>query len=81
MFVFDEGRESLGASFKKRRTYFSDESSSDTLSPMRGSDCKTIDVPAPSVPSADYRSDNSAVDGRDQKNRRRLPQQNGQPFD
>jgi hypothetical protein len=43
MFVFDEGRESLGASFKKRCTYFSDQSSSDTLSPMRGSDCKTIE--------------------------------------
>jgi hypothetical protein len=65
MFVFDERGELLGASLKKRCTYLSDEPSSDTLSPMRGSDCKTIDVPAPSVPSADYRSDNFAVDGCD----------------
>jgi hypothetical protein len=67
MFMFDERRESLGASFKQRCTYLSDESSSDTLSPKRGSDCQTIDVSAPSVPSADYRSDNLAIDRCDQK--------------
>jgi hypothetical protein len=81
MLVFDERRESLGASFKKRCTYLCDEPSSDTLSPMRGRDCKTIDVPAPSVPSADYRSDNFAVKRRDQKKRCWLPQQKGQPLD
>jgi len=67
MFVFDERRKSLGASFKKRFTYLCDKPSSDTLSPMRGSDRQTIDVSAPSVPSADYRSDNLAVDRGDQK--------------
>jgi hypothetical protein len=67
MFMFDERRESLGAPFKKRCTYLSDEPSSDTLAPKRGSDCQTIDASAPSVPSADYRSDNLAVDRCDQK--------------
>ena len=81
MFVFDEGRESLGAPFKKCCAYVSDQTPSDTLSPMCGSDCQTIDVSAPSVPSADYRSDNFAVDRCDQKQRSLLPQQEGQPFD
>src|SRR5215472_16395782 len=67
VFVFDERREPQGAPFKKRCAYLSDEASSDTLSPMRGSDCQTIDVPAPPVPSADYRSDNLVVDRCDQK--------------
>jgi hypothetical protein len=81
MFVFDECRESLRASFKKRCTYFCDEPSSDTLSPMRWGDCKTIDVPAPSVPSADYRSDNFTINRRDQKKRCWLLQQKRQPLD
>jgi hypothetical protein len=81
MFVLDERRKSLSASFKKRCTYLSDEPPSETFSPMRGSDCKTIDVPAPSVPPADYRSDNFVFNRCDQKKRAWLPQQKGQPLD
>jgi hypothetical protein len=77
VFKLNQRRHSVSSAVKQRIAYLCHQMPCHTLSPILGCYGKTIDVAAPSVPSAYHRTDDSTVDYRYQKSRVRCLCQTG----